>query len=82
MKMSRFVPAFGLALAAGSPAMAQVTDSWTGPYVGGQLGYGFQPKDSGEAVLFDNNLDGTFGDTVNTAAGANAFSPGTCGGSA
>ncbi|MFD1950340.1 outer membrane protein [Sphingomonas arantia] len=82
MKMFRIVPAFGLALAVGSPAMAQVTDSWTGPYVGGQLGYGFQPKDRGEAVLFDNNLDGTFGDTVNTAAGANAFSPGTCGGSA
>jgi outer membrane immunogenic protein len=29
-------------------------------------------------VTFDTNLDGSFGDTVMTAAGANAFSPGFC----
>lgn len=76
---------FGLAY----PAMAQDTsdgssarDSWTGVYAGGRLGLS-DLKDSGnERVLFDTNLDGTFGDTVRTAAGADAFSPGFCGGAA
>lgn len=75
-----------LALLAGAaliavPAQAQ-DNGWSGFYVGGQLGYGFQPSDGGETILFDTNLDGTYGDTVNTAAGANAFSPGFCGGAA
>jgi outer membrane immunogenic protein len=82
MKISRYLPLAGLAIGFAAPALAQDGTSWTGPYVGGQLGYGFQPKDRNETVLFDNNLDGTFGDTVRTAAGANAFSPGTCGGMA
>lgn len=56
--------------------------SWTGVYVGGRLGYAGQSKDNGETVLFDTNLDGTFGDTVRTGAGADAFSTGFCGGSA
>lgn len=65
------------------PAMAQEdASSWTGFYVGGQLGYEFQPNDGDETILFDTNRDGSFGDTVNTAAGANAFSPGFCGGAA
>lgn len=80
-----------IALAAGTivagvfstPALAQNdTASWTGPYVGGHLGYSFQNDDDSETVLFDTNLDGDFGDTVTTAAGANAFSPGFCGGRA
>ncbi len=68
-----------------SPAFAQdgaTTNNWTGPYVGGQLGYGWQPGDGDETINFDTNRDGTFGDSVNTLAGANAFSPGFCGGSA
>lgn len=67
------------------PAHAQdaaTSASWTGPYVGGHLGYGWQPKDNDEQITFDTNQDGTFGDTVNTAGGANAFSPGFCGGAA
>jgi outer membrane immunogenic protein len=64
------------------PAQAQQSGDWTGLYVGGQLGYAFQPGDDDETILFDTNLDGNFGDTVNTSAGANAFSPGFCGGSA
>jgi outer membrane immunogenic protein len=65
-----------------SPALAQSDDSWTGFYVGGQVGYGFQPGDSKETILFDTNLDGNFNNLVNTSAGANAFSPGFCGGAA
>lgn len=65
-----------------APALAQSSDSWTGFYVGGHVGYGFQPNDDDETILFDTNLDGTYGDTVNTTAPANAFSPGFCGGAA
>jgi outer membrane immunogenic protein len=64
------------------PAAAQVTDEWSGAYVGGRVGYSIQPNDDDETVLFDTDLNGSFGDTVTTAAGANAFSPGFCGGSA
>lgn len=65
-----------------APAYAQNDESWTGFYVGGHLGYGFQPNDDDETILFDTNLDGSFGEAVNTSAGANAFSPGFCGGAA
>ena len=65
------------------PAAAQEQgESWTGPYVGGRLGYAFQKDDGNETILFDTDLNGDFGDRVNTAAGANAFSPGFCGGAA
>lgn len=71
------------AVAAATPAFAQSADgSWTGAYAGGRIGYAWQPNRNSETVLFDRNLDGTFGDTVTTAAGANAFSPGFCGGAA
>lgn len=66
-----------------TPALAQPSDSsWTGPYVGGRLGYAFQNNDDNETIEFDTDLDGAFGDSVNTAAGADAFSPGFCGGAA
>jgi outer membrane immunogenic protein len=72
-----------LLLATALPALAQSTDAeWNGLYFGGHLG-GVEPMDdSGGTIEFDTNLDGDFGDTVNTAAGANAFSPGFCGGAA
>lgn len=78
-------PAASILLLAGaaSPAFAQTDNGdWTGFYVGGQLGYGFQGGDNDETIEFDTDLNGSFGDTVNTAAGANAFSPGFCGGAA
>lgn len=56
--------------------------SWTGAYVGAQFGYTKTDAESSETVRFDTNLDGVYGDTVNTAAAANAFSPGFCGGQA
>jgi len=66
-----------------APAMAQsVEDGWSGVYVGGSVGATVQGNDNGSSILFDTNQDGTFGDTVNTAAPANAFSPGFCGGAA
>jgi len=60
-----------------SPVYAQ---DWGGGYVGLYGGALAEPNDDGDRVLFDTNLDGRFGDTVNTAAGANAFSPGFCDG--
>ena len=61
-------------------ALAQTAD-WTGLYVGVQAGLA---KELGktERVAFDTNRDGNFNDTVFTAGGANAFSPGFCNGSA
>lgn len=67
-----------LVLAAGG-AHAQTQD-WTGPYVG-LYGAATQTNDqSDERLRFDRNLDGRFGDTVVTTAGADAFSPGSCDG--
>lgn len=66
-------------LSVGATASAQ---DWSGAYIGGHAGYAFQPEDDDETILFDTDLDGTFGDTVNTTAPANAFSPGFCGGRA
>ena len=74
-----YVGMMALALSSAVPAGAQ---TWTGGYLGGSIGTGIPraDADAGETVLFDTNLDGTFSDTVRTAAGADAFSPGFCGG--
>ena len=71
--------AAALTFAAGA-ASAQDA-SWTGAYIGVFAGYADRSESSGETIAFDTNLDGTYGDTVRTAAGADAFSPGFCGGS-
>lgn len=73
--------AIGLAALGASAASAQDNASgWTGFYVGGQLGYGWQPSDGDEVVNFDRNLDGTFGDAfVNFQPNA-AGNGGMCGG--
>ncbi len=71
------------AMAIAAPASAQTEDKpFDGLYVGATVGYDLQPNDVGEAVSFDRNLDGNFGDTVTTAGGADAFSPGFCNGQA
>lgn len=72
--------AAGLAalLAAGQ---ANAQSDWTGPYIGAVAGWSSQAEADDETIQFDTNLDGTFGDTVRTGAGANAFSPGFCNGS-
>ncbi len=69
-------------IAAGGGAQAQSSGNWTGVYVGAQAGYGWAKNRKNETVVFDNNLDGKFNNQVSTAAGANAFSPGFCGGDA
>jgi outer membrane immunogenic protein len=71
-----------LAWAAVSLALAGTAgaQTWQGPYAGAFIGGGFQRDAASETVGFDTNLDGTFSDTVRTAAGANAFSPGFCAG--
>ena len=72
------VTAASLALVA-APSFAQ---DWSGPYFGGYAGYQTQSQDEDERILFDTNLDGTYGDTVRTTAAADAFSPGFCDGRA
>ena len=64
-----------------SMAGAAQAQDWTGFYVGATAGIADRSESKGETIGFDTNLDGAYGDTVNTAAGANAFSPGFCGGS-
>lgn len=68
-----------LALCAAAPAAAQ---EWTGFYIGGYAGGVDEPDDGSDRFEFDTNLDGAFGDTVRTGAGADAFSPGFCNGQA
>ena len=71
------------ALVLGTAATSVSAQDWTGGYIGLHLGQAQDPDDSGsDRFLFDTNLDGNFSDNVNTAAGANAFSPGFCNGAA
>ena len=46
---------------------------FSGIYIGAAGGYDVQPNDVGSRILFDRGSNGSFGDTVSTAAGANAF---------
>lgn len=82
MKTVSLIAAAMLASALAAPALAQDAGSWTGFYIGVHAGYAFQPNDDNERIVFDTNLGGGFGDTVRTTAGADAFSPGFCGGAA
>ncbi|CAN5215713.1 outer membrane beta-barrel protein [soil metagenome] len=76
-----------LALAAGASASSAQSmfgysgpATWTGPYVGVFGGAVIDNDQDDETLRFDRNLDGNFGDPVTTAAAANAFGPGFCGG--
>ena len=82
--MIKTIASSALALAlVSTPALAQsVAPDWSGPYVGIFGGYNQSNDDEDEILRFDRNLDGNYGDPVTTAAGANAFSPGFCGGAA
>lgn len=84
MKSALAASIVGALFAAGVavPAFAQTRDTWTGGYVGAHLGAIEDPDDKNDSILFDTDLDGEFGDTVRTGAGADAFSPGFCDGAA
>lgn len=69
------------ALWLGVQAPVARAEEWSGPYVGGHLGYGFL-ADETERLAFDTNLDGSFGDTVRFTSGVDAFAPGFCDGKA
>jgi opacity protein-like surface antigen len=68
------------ALMMAGAASAAEEGTWTGLYIGITAGMADRSEGGGETILFDTNLDGQYGDTVRTAAGADAFSPGFCGG--
>jgi outer membrane immunogenic protein len=70
-----------LAAGVAMPTVAQEDSGWTGFYVGGTVGYDILDDDSNDTVTFDRGNNGTFGETVTTSTGADAFSPGFCGGS-
>jgi outer membrane immunogenic protein len=86
--MRKFIAlsAAALAFTAASPVFAQSEDTASEPsfnqfYIGGSFG-GAHTAQRGGSVLFDRDLNGSFGDTVTTLAGADAFSPGFCSGTA
>lgn len=82
MRVSKTIAlALATSTAFAAPAFAQDDDSgFSGLYVSGVGGYSMQSNDGGDIVVFDRDGDGSFDDNVTTAAGANAFSPGFCGG--
>lgn len=63
-------------------AGSAAAQDWSGLYVGGSIGGARPARGLDDRVEFDTNLDGSFGDVVRTAAGADAFSPGFCAGAA
>ncbi len=66
------------------PAMAQDgrADHFDGPYIAIVGDHSMQESDGDETLLFDTDRDGEYDDTVRTVLGADAFSPGFCGGTA
>ena len=71
-----------LCATAATPAFAQdPAGEFNGFYAGGSIGATFNSGNDDETILFDRDLNGSFGDTVTTSGGANAFSTGFCGGS-
>lgn len=59
---------------------AAVADNWSGFYAEVAAGQNGGLDDNQDQFLFDTDLNGAFADTVTTATGANAFSPGFCDG--
>ncbi|APR54395.1 porin family protein [Sphingomonas koreensis] len=81
--MRRFLTASIAAIAFATPALAQDREAeFDGFYIGASVGYSVQNNDVGERILFDRGSNGSFGETITTAGGANAFSPGFCNGAA
>lgn len=75
--------AFALAApVAAQDAEGQPSDYFNGFYVGGTFALDATANDDNDGIAFDTNRDGSFDNTVTTTLGANAFSPGFCGGTA
>ena len=68
--------------ATATPAFAQDDEAqFDGAYIGVSVGQAsVKNRTDVNAVEFDTNRDGTYGDTVRNSAGADAFSPGFCSG--
>jgi outer membrane immunogenic protein len=82
--MQKLTLACGMAAIA-SPLAAQAQDTnrpFDGFYISGVVGLESLEDGDGDRLSFDTDGDGTFDDTVRTGAGADAFSPGFCAGSA
>ncbi|WP_349810715.1 outer membrane protein [Xanthomonas dyei] len=83
MKTTPLASAAIVLLALAPSAWAQTGPAdWSGFSVGANVGGADPAGVSGGRFGFDTNLDGRDGDQVSTATGANAFSPGFCGGAA
>lgn len=87
--MKSLLAAATAAIAIAVPASAQdsaesttPSDYFNGFYVGGTFGLDTTANDDDGGLVFDTNRDGSFDNNVNTTTGANAFSPGFCGGTA
>jgi outer membrane immunogenic protein len=78
--MKKYALAAVTAVMVAAPAQAQ--DAFDGVYAGVSIGYDIRAGDGDEIISFDRGSNGTFGETVTTSTGANAFSPGFCGGEA
>lgn len=78
--------AAAIAIAFAAPAAAQdgeaPADPFNGFYVGGTFGLDATANQDNGGFQFDTNRNGTFDDTVRTTTGADAFSTGSCGGTA
>ena len=80
----RTLPAMMALVIAGAatPALADAfPGEYNGPYIAVSGGLAATDSKSTDAIVFDTNRDGTYGDTVRTSTGGNAFSPGFCNGS-
>lgn len=74
--------AFAVPAAAQDSEPTQPSDYFNGFYVGGTFGLDATANDDDGGFVFDTNRDGSFDNTVRTTTGADAFSPGFCGGGA
>lgn len=76
------IAAVAIAVPAAAQDSGQPSDYFNGFYVGGTFGLDATANDDNDGIAFDTNRDGNFDNTVRTTTGANAFSPGSCGGTA
>lgn len=74
--------AVALVAVCGGVAQAQTSSPWKGLHIGASGGGATLKDSSDNEFRFDKTLTGRFEDTILTAGGANAFSPGFCTGAA